>query len=281
MGSRRISSEVAWLPDVTRTTARIIASLLPLLLILLCSQSAWAGPPFLTDDPEPVPWHHYEAYLFGTMDRYHGGSYWEGPAFEFNIGAAPNLQLHVVLPAAYVNPGGNFGLGDTELGAKYRFVQEKSLRPQVGIFPMLEVPTGNARLGLGNGQVWARLPLWIQKSSGPWTTYGGVGYQVNHAPGMKDSLFAGWLVQRQLTKRLTLGGESYHQESQAVGARQTTFLDGGGYYNFTENFQLLFMLGHTVTGESHNVGYLGLYYTWGKDSGGGGGPKSLSWLRRI
>src|SRR5271157_5049838 len=76
--------------------------------------------------------------------------------------------------------------------AKYRFIQETAKCPQIGVFPLLEVPTGNSRLGLGNGQLWARLPLWIQKSYGPWTTYGGVGYQINHAPAMKDSLFAGW-----------------------------------------------------------------------------------------
>ncbi len=43
---------------------------------------------------------------------------------------------------------------------------------------MLELPTGSSRLGLGNGQVWARLPLWVQKSYGKWMTYGGAGYQI-------------------------------------------------------------------------------------------------------
>ena len=27
-----------------------------------------AGPPFLTDDPEPVPFKHWEFYLFSTVD---------------------------------------------------------------------------------------------------------------------------------------------------------------------------------------------------------------------
>ena len=81
---------------------------------------------------------------------------------------------------------------------------------------------------------------------------------------MKDSLFAGWLVQRQITKRLVLGSEIYHQEAQLVGGRQATFVDPGGYYNFRENLSLLFMLGHTVSGERQTVGYLGLYFTWGR-----------------
>ncbi len=235
-----------------------------LLLIVFSPISAVAGPPFQTDDPEPVPWRHYEVYLFSTVDHGSGMTVGGIPAVEFNIGAAPNLQLHMIIPGAYINPEGAYGIGDVEVGAKYRFVQESKNRPQVGAFPELELPTGNSRLGLGNGQLWARLPLWVQKSYGPWTTYGGAGYQINHAPGMKDSLFAGWLVQRQISKRLVLGTEIYHQEAQAIGARQTTFVDSGGYYNFRENLSLLFMLGHTVNGERHAVGYVGLYYTWGR-----------------
>jgi hypothetical protein len=224
-----------------------------------------AGPPFQTDDPEPVPFHHYEAYVFGTLDHGDGSTFRQVPAFEFNVGAAPDLQLHVVVPMAYETPGGAFGVGDVELGAKYRFVRETGGRPQIGTFPMLELPTGDSRRGLGNGRLWARLPVWLQKSFGPWTTFGGAGYEVNHAPGMKDSVFAGWLLQRALNRRLTVGAEVFSQQAQAVGARETTFVDGGGYLDLKGNLSLLFMLGHTVAGESHTVGYLGLYYTWGHD----------------
>lgn len=238
--------------------------------VVIFSSVAYAGPPFQTDDPEPVDFHHYEAYLFGIFDHTSGSTFAQMPALEFNYGAAPNLQLHIIIPAAYATPGTNYGIGDIEFGAKYRFVQETKKRPQIGVFPFLEVPSGNGRLGLGNGSTWARLPVWLQKSFGPWTTYGGAGYQINHAPGMKDSIFGGWLVQRELSKRWTLGTEIYSQSAQAADARETTFWDGGGYLNFPsiKGLSLLFMTGHTIAGESHTIGYLGLYYTWGpKDSG--------------
>lgn len=241
-------------------------------LTVACAAAASAGPPFLTDDPETVKWRHFETYLFGTANRGPGGSAYAVPAFEFNVGAAPNLQLHVVVPAAYVTPGRAWGLGDIELGVKYRFVSETDTRPQVGIFPQVELPSGDRRRGLGNGSLWARLPVWVQKSRGPWTTYGGVGYEINRAPGMKDSLFAGWLVQRQITTRLTLGTEVYHQNAQAAGARHTTFTDVGGYYTLRGDLSLLVMVGHTVAGECHSVGYFGLYYTWGRDRAPSRGP---------
>lgn len=251
-------------PSVVTPQQKWAQNLLLLIIAFIACPYAYAGPPFQTDDPEPVAFRHYEAYLFGTFDRAGGSTFAQMPATEFNWGAAPNLQVHMILPGAYLSANGAYGIGDAELGCKYRFVQEGSRRPEVGVFPLIELPTGNSRLGLGNGQVWARLPVWMQKSYGPWTTYGGVGYQINHAPGMKDSAFAGWLLQRQITKRLTLGGEVYHQGPQTVGGRQSTFADAGGYYNVRQNLSLLFMLGHTVTGERHTVGYLGLYYTWGK-----------------
>ncbi len=256
------------------------SSLAAALLTAALSSTASAGPPFLTDDPEPVKWRHFEAYLFGTADRGPGGSAFAVPAFEFNVGAAPNLQLHAVVPAVYVTPGRAYGVGDIELGAKYRFVQETNTRPQVGVFPQIELPSGNSRRRLGNGQLWARLPVWVQKSRGPWTTYGGVGYQVNRAPGMQDSFFAGWLVQREITKRLIVGTEVFHQNAQAVGARHTTFTDVGGYYTLRGELSLLVMVGHTVSGESHSVGYLGLYYTWGHDRAPSAGSAAESWPSR-
>jgi hypothetical protein len=103
-----------------------------------------------------------------------------------------------------------------EVGVKYRFIQENGHRPQVGVFPQLELPTGSAARGLGNGQVWARLPVWAQKSWGPWTSYGGGGYAVNRAPEMQSHAFGGWLLQRDFGKRLTLGGEIYSEGRNSI-----------------------------------------------------------------
>lgn len=239
--------------------------LLGLAALCVVSQAARAGPPFQTDDPEPVDFKHWEAYVFSTMFRA-GGSYATfGPAIEINTGALPNLQLHLVVPMAGNIPDtglNGYGIGDIEMGVKYRFVQEGKHMPQIGIFPMLEAPTGDPHLGLGNGQLWARLPLWIQKSSGPWTTYGGAGYAINNAPGALSYPFGGWLVQRDLGKKLTLGVEVFGQGPDTTLSRSATFADAGGYYYFTKNFQLLFSAGHTFAGEARAEAYLGLYWTW-------------------
>jgi hypothetical protein len=246
------------------------------LALILFNICAFAGPPFLTDDPEPVEFRHYEFYTFSIVDHTTagtalfnstiGGTAVEIPAFEFNVGAAPNLQLHIIAPMAIsaANPGPiTFGVSDIELGAKYRFIQEKGLRPQVGIFPLLELPTGNSVRNLGNGQTWAQLPLWVQKSWGKWQSYGGVGYVINRAPGLRDHIYAGWQVQRELNKKLTLGAEWFDPGRATLAVHAPQIINAGGIYNFKENFSLLFTAGHSVHGDSHTVAYLGLYWTWG------------------
>jgi len=241
-------------------------SVLVTLWICLAATCAHAGPPFFTDDPDPVPFRHYEFYTFSTLDRAFDSYGAAVPAFEFNPGAAPNLQLHVVVPMALLIPNQGpttSGVGDVELGAKYRLIQEKGARPQIGIFPMLELPTGNNQRGLGNGQLWAKLPIWVQKNWGPWTSYGGGGYIINHAQGMRDHAFFGWQVQREICKKFTLGAEWFRPGRESVTTGNSHIVNVGGIYNFTQNFSLLFSAGHSVHGDSHMVAYVGLYWTWG------------------
>jgi hypothetical protein len=44
----------------------------------------WAGPPFTTDDPEPVEYRHWEIYVASQLEHDKGG--WSGtsPHFEIN-----------------------------------------------------------------------------------------------------------------------------------------------------------------------------------------------------
>jgi hypothetical protein len=214
----------------------------------LWAAPAAAGPPYITDDPEPVDLGHWEVYAFsaGAVDAHDATGV--GPAVEINYGALPNLQLHVIGDIAYDAPSGAptvFGPGDTELGVKYRFITpgKDDWYPQVGIFPLLEVPTGNARRGLGGGNVAAFLPVWLQKDFGKWTTYGGGGYWINPGPRNRNYWYVGWLLQRQVTEKLALGGEVFHTTSTMVGRGGLTGFNLGGQYDFTDHYHLLFSAG--------------------------------------
>jgi hypothetical protein len=137
---------------------------LTLVFSVLISAVATAGPPFRTDDPEPVDYKHWEFYTFSTGTHVSGDTSGVLPGVEFNYGLIENGMVHIVAPMAFDSPAGGatqFGYGDTEFGFKYRFIDEdkNGSRPSVGVFPLIEFPSGSQTKGLGAGHVRAFLPV--------------------------------------------------------------------------------------------------------------------------
>lgn len=261
------------------------ALLLALLMLVPVARLAAQGPPFQVDDPVPVDLHHYEFYVFGGADGTPVEMDTTGPAFEFNWGAVPRVQLHAILPWGAVFPAGQphaFGLIDSELGAKIAFIKESKYFPQIGSFTMLELPSGSYARGLGIGKTWYKAPLWAQKNIGRWLLDGGGGETFVGQTGYRNFPYGGFLLKYTLNPRLQLGGEIFAHGAEGVAAPQTgssTMVDVGGYYSFKNpNRQFLFCYGHNVAGQVENYAYVGLYWTWGKDKGkapAGGSPPAL------
>jgi len=225
-----------------------------------------AGPPFVTDDPEPVDFQHWEVYL---ASQYAHGSEGAGgtlPQVEVNYGALPNLQLHVIAPLAFDAPAGasrEWGYGDTELGAKYRFVEEADGRPQVAVFPLVELPTGDRARGLGSGHTQVFLPVWLQKGLGSWTTYGGAGYWINPGAGNRNWWFTGWLIQKQVRPNLTVGAEIFHETAKTAGGESDTKMNGGVIWDLDETRHILASAGPTIQGPAGYQAYLAFQLTFG------------------
>jgi hypothetical protein len=110
------------------------------------------------------------------------------PHLEVNYGAVPNLQLHTIAPMILYAPGqgaSSYGYGDTELGAKYRFVREGKWRPG-----SLEVILGEAesigrfarKVILGDGEIGYD---YLIIASGATHSYFGHGAWERDAPGLK------------------------------------------------------------------------------------------------
>jgi hypothetical protein len=218
-------------------------------VLFLCCPRAQAGPPFLTDDPVPVDFRHWEFYLASQWEASHGAATGTAPHIEVNYGAFPEMQLHMIVPAAVAWMAGmetSYGLGDIEVGVKYRFVEESDWCPQVGAFPLLELPTGSEKRGLGTGELQALLPIWIQKSVGSWTTYGGGGVQL---AGGGESPVLGWLVQRQLLSMLALGSEVYYTGASA-GVPAETKVNVGLILDLSDQYHLLLSAGPSFGGDS-------------------------------
>jgi len=239
-----------------------------LILLLALAPLSQAGPPFITDDPEPVEYKHWEIDIASQLS--HDSDGWSGtaPHVEINYGAVPNLQLHIQTPLVFSSPRhetAKFGYGDTELGAKYRLFDESKYLPQVAIYPLVEVPTGNKSRDLGSGHPDIFIPIWLQKKYGKWTTYGGGGYWINPGPENRNWWFAGWLVQRQITPNLALGVEIFHKTANEREGSSSTDINAGGTWDLSETYHILFSAGHTVQGVGAFDAYLGLQITLGPE----------------
>lgn len=237
------------------------------LLLFVPSNSSIAGPPFRTDDPIPIGFRHGEFYFFSTGVADATGVNGVGPAFEFNYGALPNVHLHLVMPLAFSKPkDGSLqtGYGDTELGVKYRFVEQTDWVPDIATFPLVEIPTGNAAKGLGNGKAQVYLPLWLQKDIGHWTVYGGAGYWINPGAGNKNWDFSGILVQYNFSNGMYLGAELFHQTPSTVSSPRLTGLHIGGGVPIGDNSQVIFSAdpGNGITSYKHFAYYIGYYHAF-------------------
>jgi opacity protein-like surface antigen len=257
-------------PSVGLTTrvARLAA-----LCILLLPSRALAGPPFITDDPEPVDYQHWEFYDFSQGIRAGGATDGAAPACDCNYGVLPNVQLHVQPGIAlHRDKGGPFAYGaaDTELGVKYRFLEQekKDWTPSVAFYPLLETPSGDAARGLGAGRARAFLPVWAQKDMGEWTTFGGGGFWINRGPGARNYVFIGWALQRKLSDKLAVGVELFHETPSEIGGKQATGFNVGATYDLTEHYHLLVSAGKGLQHARETdafTWYLGLQVTGGKD----------------
>jgi hypothetical protein len=215
-----------------RRTAIVVA-------VLSIASPALAGPPFVSDDPEPTDYKHFEIYTFnaGTAVR---GDLSGASGIDFNYGAAPDLQLTVTIPGAYDLPTGSaasFGLGNVELAAKYRFLHQDSFGLDVSVFPRVFLPSPSK--SVGTNTVSLLLPVWVQKDwSGGWSAFGGGGCVMSERSAQNYCLTGG-VITYQLIPKLQLGVELFHQTAAAAGPPATTSLGIGAKYDINENYHLL------------------------------------------
>lgn len=207
-------------------------------LLAWLAPPAWAGPPFLTDDPEPTDPHHWEIYNFVTGEADPGASSLDLGA-DLNYGAAKDLQLTAVLPL-HRETGAPLDVGDIELAAKWRFARQHAgtVSVDASFFPRLFLPTGR-----GAGRAQLLLPIWLARDFGPWSLFGGGGYTFNPGSGNRNFAQAGAVIARTVRPGFQLGLELYYQTASAVGHRAVTGLNLGSTVHIKGPFSWLTSLG--------------------------------------
>lgn len=227
---------------------------------LLAIHLAQAGPPFVTDDPEPPPPGGWEINVPFILERTPGTTDMDAPLFDLNYGL-PNVQLKLEVPIKVVREDGSdtaAGAGDLLLGVKWRFFNNEQAQFQVGVYPQLLLPTGDHARDLRDGRPAFVLPLLAQKNWDKWTLYGNVGFWWQTGAETRNYFYAGAVLEREINERLTLGAELFGNSPKERGARSDVAFNLGGTWKLNKHFNLLFAGGRDIVGDTTAMAYIGL-----------------------
>jgi hypothetical protein len=219
--------------------------------LLVTAAPAFAGAPYVTDDPEPTPYRSYELVVASDYARSADSVDVTSPHFDFNYGLMPNVQVTTTLPLAGSKPAGgsmHFGYGDTQFQVKARVVQETEHFPQISLGAGIDVPSGNAAKNLGGGYEKSCFPLWAEKGFGKYTVFGGGGLWHNPGASNKDYTFGGLAVIRDMGHGLTLGTELFGQSADTIGAKNSLGFNFGVNRQTDEHHEILFSMGRSLRG---------------------------------
>ncbi len=206
---------------------------------LLTTCPACAGPPYVTDDPEPTRTGGWENYVYLSGADTLGVTAGQA-GVELNYGAATNLQLSLTVPEDYVSLHGlRAGAGDVDVGAKYRFLHpaDESWLPDAALFPAVTLPIAARSFGTGHASLF--VPVWLEKDFGKWSTFGGGGYDLNAGAGQRNNALLGWALTRSIGARWNIGIEIYHQTPTTSAATTATNIGFGAIYQVAKHWALM------------------------------------------
>jgi hypothetical protein len=235
-----------------------------MIAVVFSSGILWAGPPFVTDDPEPVELHHWEFYVASQVQRNAKGIQGTVPNVEINFGAFQETQLHIITPVAFSKSdqaSAAVGLGDIEAGVKFRFLKEGDWRPQAGIFPHVLIPAGDTSNGLGAGHTQLFLPVWLQKSFGKFCVYGGGGYWTSPGFSGHDYWSLGLETQYAILDALTVGVEIFHNTPAPASGGKETGINAGTIVNISSVHHVLASAGADIAGPNRFMAYIAYQLT--------------------
>lgn len=221
--------------------------------LLMIPVAAWAGPPFITDDPAPVDPNHTETFVFATGSRFHGGMA-GASGVDFNYGIGHGSHINIALPIEYEHPSGGrttSGLGNIEVAAKIRFLSQDMSGWDVAVYPRLILPATDRDFGDRHGSLF--LPLWVGRSGDGWSTFGGGGCTVLHDSESLTGCQAGWVVTRDLTPSVHVGAEIVHETPSTKGDRATTAIGAGVTWDLNEHYHLLAYAGPNLQNAATTV----------------------------
>jgi len=225
---------------------------------LIGGMSAWvalaslhAVPPLVSGDVPTADKETFELYVGVGYESGGDSITRQFPTVEFVYGLSDRQEITFAMD--YLSQDGQQGFGDVVLGTKYMVLKETKSLP--GIAPTFEWKLRNASVprGLGSGQFDYDLRIPIQKSWGPFTALGNIGYTIIGEPvvdGIKEARknvwFASLAQEYEVTDKTKLLAEIYFETSDEPGHANRLAFDVGFDHKIRENFTLLASIGSSL-----------------------------------
>lgn len=241
------------------------------LLLALCA-TTHAGNPLSTNDPLTPGRNGWEVNVSHGIRASSHIFTQDLPRLNINYGSLENNQWKISIPGIIADPedgAAHGGLGDIQLGYKYRFlgVDEKGL--MASVYPQLLVPTGDKDLFLGGGRYELDMPLQLAHRffDDKLLTYAEVGYNHVFDDPKNDSWHYGLAGELTVTENLVVLGEVGGFAFPRGADPDDTFFNVGFQYRFHKNVALQTAFGRSFHDRSHGtpdlLTYVGLHITWG------------------
>jgi hypothetical protein len=230
------------------------------------SASAQGGPPYYTNDPGTPGNKQWEINLGYMPFLYQGESITHTPDVDINFGLGDRIQLTFenAWLRVYDQPGpAKYGLGQDQLGVKWRFYDNPKNGWAISVFPQVSLnnPDNSVKRGITPRGASLILPLEFSKKLGPIDLNWEAGYNLVHLGS--DGWIAGVVAGHDFTKNLEMDAEFY-----SIGAyhplTSAETLGIGARYKIHPPFILLLMAGRSVApaknGQPYFVGYFGMQF---------------------
>jgi hypothetical protein len=138
-----------------------------------------AVPPFVTGDVPTAEKESFELYL-GTRYESVRGTINRQLGFTEIVSGISDRQ-EITFETSYLSQDGEHGLGDCVVGTKYMYVKETETLPSIAGTFELKVPTASVSRNLGSGEFDLDLRLIAEKTWGPFTAFGNIGYTIGES----------------------------------------------------------------------------------------------------
>ena len=198
-----------------------------------------------TDDPGTVAPKSVDIEISGEYAKSAEGDE-TGLSVTATTGILPNLDIGLALPYTVIDPdegGGESGIGDLEVGLKFRFLEGEGARPALALTAGATIPTGDEEKGLGSGEVDLSAALVAGFEFKPVNIYLNLGYgRLNSADTdafeKADIFSASAAVEWAVTEPFALNAEFLYESPGADGDDAPLAMTAGAAYAFSDMIAL-------------------------------------------